>query len=172
MRILYRAGQFWRALWAHPSQHELQEARAILTPELMAVFQSQQPSEQAHSLEILHKLQDAGHRHPDLMVAALLHDAGKSRCPLNVWERALVVLGKFFFPNRVPSWGGGEPAAWRRSFVVAEQHARWGAEMAALAGASSLATALIRRHQTPLKTAPTNLEDRLLLQLQQVDNES
>jgi len=138
----------------------------------MAIFHAQQPGEQAHGLEILHKLQSAGHHHPDLMVAALLHDAGKSRHPLRLWERILVVLGKAFFPKRFPEWGRGSPAGWRRPFVIAEQHAQWGAEMADRAGASPLASALIRRHQIPLQGTPANLEERLLLLLQRVDNQS
>jgi hypothetical protein len=54
----------------------------------------------------------------------------------------------------------------------------WGAEMAEQAGASKLAAALIRRHQEKVGTTPGtsaqggSLEERLLVKLQFVDNES
>jgi hypothetical protein len=72
-----------------------------------------QESEQAHALRVLHALLEQGEEHPDLSVAALLHDVGKSRFPLKLWERVLIVLGQAFFPERAARWGAAaENAAW------------------------------------------------------------
>jgi hypothetical protein len=172
VRILYRSRQFWHALNASPTPEELVLAHRYLSPPLMSIFTRMHPSEQAHSLRITRQLIRRGETQPDLLVAALLHDSGKNHHPLKVWERVTVVLGKFLLPDQVRRWGSGRPRGWRRAFAVAEQHAEWGAQMAAEAGASPLAVTLIRRHQFPLDHHPDSLEDRLLHELQQLDDES
>jgi hypothetical protein len=151
-------------------------AFAILTQAQINLFECLQPSEQAHSLEIYHSLLDAHETNHDLLVAALLHDTGKSRFPLRIWERVVIVLCKRLFPAKVQDWGRASPQSWKRPFVIAEQHPTWGAELAQQAGASALAVSLIRRHQEPLAfdgdPALLSLEDRLLITLQHYDNES
>jgi hypothetical protein len=177
VRLLYRFQQFRLALTARPDPTAAQAARAALSAEQMRLFAGMQPSEQAHALGVLRRLQSQGETHPDLLVAALLHDAGKQRCPLRPWERALVVLVKALSPSLARRWGAppaSQPACagWRRSFVVAEQHAEWGAEMALQAGSSPLSAALIRRHQQPAPAQSDQLEDRLLRRLQLADDMS
>jgi hypothetical protein len=105
----------------------------------------------------------------------LLHDVGKSRYPVRIWERILIVLSKAFLPGKVKRWGEGAAEGgglgWRRAFVVAQQHPAWGAQMAAEAGASPLTSTLIRRHQDPRSNSSEGLEDRLLQILQAADHE-
>jgi hypothetical protein len=177
-RLLYRARQFWHALGAAPSPASLEEAQSILNPAQMALFRSMQASEQAHALRVMGQLRSQGLVHPDLLVAALLHDVGKSCFPLNLWERVIIVLVRAFFPAKARQWGNGDISgdpkrytAWRKPFVVAEQHPAWGAEMAIKAGVSSLAAALIRRHQNFFASKIVSLEDQLLVQLQAADND-
>lgn len=170
MRIGYRARQFWHAIRSEPDERALALAQELLSPPLLALFEQQQASEQAHCLRILTQLLEQGEDQPDLLAAALLHDAGKSRYPLKVWERVLVVLGRALLPRQAKRWGQGEARGWRRAFVVAEQHPAWGAEMASRAGASPLTTALILRHQQRPPIPAETKEDRLLLKLQWYDN--
>jgi HD domain len=172
VRILYRSRQFWQALSASPAPEELALTRTYLSPSLLAIFNQMSPSEQTHSLSIARQLIEQGETHPDLLAAALLHDSGKSRHPLRIWERVLIVVGKALFPTQTKRWGQDQPKGWKKAFVVAEQHSEWGAQMAANAGASPLTVALIRHHQSPLERAAASLEDRLLLCLQELDNES
>lgn len=178
--ILYRVRQFKHAVSAKPTSEDLDEIQGILTPEQMALFRQMQASEQAHSLLVfkqLHNLGKAGlvTNHPDLFVAALLHDIGKVNHPLRLYERVMVVLGKALFPDRSKIWGNAtfdSPSSlggWKRPFIVAAQHPKWGAEMAAKAGTSPLAVALIRRHQDYSPTKNINLEDNLLKVLQVID---
>jgi putative nucleotidyltransferase with HDIG domain len=178
--ILYRVRQFQHAVSAKPASEDLDEIQAILTPKQMMLFRQMQASEQAHSLRVYKQLcclGEAGHviHHPDLLVAALLHDIGKIRQPLRLYERVMVVLGKALFPDRSRIWGNAafdSPSSlggWRRPFIVAEQHPKWGAEMAAKAGTSPLAVTLIRRHQDFSPTKNITLEDNLLKVLQVVD---
>lgn len=180
-RVLYRARQFWQAVGEKLTPEDLEEVKTVLTPAQVALFERMQPGEQAHSVRVFRSLLAAGERQSDLLVAALLHDAGKSRFPLRLWERALIVLAKAICPGwlkrwgRAPASGSWEEMGWRRAFIVAERHADWGAEMAAQAGASALAVRIIRRHQDrEVQTAAgsSGLEERLLLALQAVDDES
>ena len=101
------------------------------------------------------KLLEQGENQPDLLVAALLHDVGKLRYRLNPLERSLVVLVKAVLPEQARLWGElpldgwDRTPGWRKAFVVAQQHAGWGAEMAREAGVSRLTESLIRKHHDP-----------------------
>ncbi|MCU0487745.1 MAG: HD domain-containing protein [Anaerolineales bacterium] len=172
--MTYRARQFWNALQARPDLQGMEEVRQFLPAPLMTLFLRMQPGEQAHSLQIFQALREQGTSHPDLLTAALLHDVGKIRYPLQPWERALIVICKKIFPQQVTSWGSGDPSGWRRPFVVAEQHPAWGAALAAEAGAPTQVIKLIARHQQKLIREPrqaTLLEDQLLSQLQVLDDQ-
>lgn len=186
-RLLYRTRQLWMAVGAAPTAEDLSLVRAVLAPSQITLFEDMNRSEQAHSLRVLRALLEQGETHPDLQVAALLHDVGKSRFPLSLWERILVVLGKMYFPRSVHRLGAvageairhsadlSQARGWRRAFAVAENHPAWGADMVARAGASSLAVALIRQHQDPGVCSEIDspaMEERLLCLLQSVDNES
>jgi hypothetical protein len=185
VRVFYRIRQFWEALTAFPAPEELARARQVLSPPLMELFLDLQAPDLAHSLKVFHQLNNLGHLDADLLAAALLHDIGKSRYRLGLWERVLIVFCEAFFPSQIKSWGQSKPRGWRRPFVVAEQHPHWGAEMAIRAGASSLTASLIKRHQDVVE--PSNvqqssmnlsdpklvtLEDVYLGKLQQFDDES
>ena len=192
-RIAYRLRQFWSAVQAVPDPADLELAKTYLNAAQTNLFLSMQVSEQAHSLQVFKQLYNhaqivpgdvslaSSAQQPDLLVAALLHDVGKSRHPLHLWERVIVVLAKAVAPERSRRWGGGQAAdsagldippgvsAWRRPFVIAEQHPRWGAEMAAAAGVSQITASLISRHQQKSTAEPVSLEDRLLVELQAAD---
>ena len=178
-RIIYRTRQFWHALGSRPSPEEMALVEALLTAPQKTVFTRMQKSEQAHGLLVLQTLLDSGENDKDLSVAALLHDVGKSRFPLHLWERVEIVLVRKICPAYVKRWGetgtgkSQVPHGWRRAFIIAERHPAWGAEIAAEVGCSQLTTNLIRRHQEQLSVSECDgMEDRLLLKLQAADNES
>jgi hypothetical protein len=178
VRIVYRVSQFWNTLSHKAEPGLLEEVQRQLTPPQTQLFKRLQPSEQMHALTIWRKLLHQGDAQPDLLVAALLHDVGKLRFPLALWQRVLVVLAKAILPRKAQAWGnllpGGweELPAWRKAFVVAEHHPRWGAELARHAGVSPLAEYLIREHHHPWGQDMSTAESSLLHRLWLVDNES
>ncbi len=171
-QMLYRTRQFFFGLTARPAAEDLAQARRILSAPQMALFLQMQPGEQAHSLLVMRKLLAQGETDSHLLTAALLHDVGKIRGRLRIWERSLIVIGKDLFPARVKAWGRGALRGWQRAFVIAEQHPEWGASLAQEAGVSPQAVALIRYHQSHFPAGAEPVSVGLLRKLQIVDDES
>ena len=165
-RVAHRLRQFWNALPIPRQPVETEDLLAYLTPAQVALFRRMQPSEQAHAYRMLGSLKATGASDPDLLAAALLHDAGKMLRPLSLFDRVAVVLGKELFKNNARKWGEGKSSGLRGAFAVADQHPAWGAELAEKAGASARSVELIRRHQ---EAAPHH--DPLLAALQAADDE-
>lgn len=148
MRVAYRFGQFWQLIRATPLPAPAwQEIETVLSPPEVALFRRFHPSDQRHSYRVMRTLRGAGDDEPALLAAALLHDVGKTRLHIRLWERVLGTLGERFFPQKVRAWGSGRASGWRRPFAIRVQHAAWGAELAEAAGCSPLALRLIRHHQ-------------------------
>ncbi|MFP4344984.1 MAG: HD domain-containing protein [Anaerolineales bacterium] len=145
-RVRYRVLQFWQTLWAPWRPVDLPYVEARLTPPLLALFRTLPKSEQHHAVQVGRALEGQGLTDPDLITAALLHDVGKARVRPRIWERVLVVLGEYFFPQRAELWSRGAPRGLRRGFVIRRQHPAWGAELAAAAGARPRTLSLIRDH--------------------------
>jgi hypothetical protein len=181
-QIFYRTRQFWNALAAKPNAEDLQEIAEILTPQQMALFRRMQPGEQAHSLHVFRQLcsqrqNDTDYLPLDLLVAALLHDVGKIRYPLRVWERVWIVVAQRLIPRWAARWGqaenpDGKLPTWQRPLIIAAQHAYWGSKLAEEAGVSPLSANLICRHQSFSKSNTATLEDRYLRMLQTADGNS
>jgi hypothetical protein len=172
VRILYRVRQFWQCLIANPKPKDYHEVSRVLSADLMDLFSKLHRSEQAHGLWIYRKLLEQGETHQDLLVAALLHDIGKDRYPLRLWQRVAIVLSRKLSPERARHWGQDDPKDWKSPFVVAERHATWGAEMVMCAGASETTVSLIHRHHESLTQPINNPEDQLLYRLQFLDDKS
>jgi putative nucleotidyltransferase with HDIG domain len=165
--------RFWQGIraltaWARPFDET--PAAAVLTPEQVALFGRMRRSERLHSLRVLALLREAGHDDPDLWVAALLHDVGKTIAPFHFHERVLVVLVHKFASVRYHRWGQGDAQGWRRPFAISLRHPEWGAELVAAAGGSPRAVELVRRHAEPLSGPPRDETESLLLILQAADD--
>lgn len=172
MGIRYRLRQLRANLSAGPlSGEERREVSQWLNPAEQDLFFRYAYADQWHSVRVLHCLQGAGYNNPDLMTAALLHDIGKIRCPLSIWDRTLIVVGGALFPGRATRWGHGGLDSWRRPFVARANHPEWGAEMAGEAGSRPAVIDLIRRHQDVLDGVQ-NENDKLLSILQWADDQN
>ena len=162
-RARYRAGQFRDYMQPRALRpRDMAEIRRVLPPPLMALFLRQTTGEQAHALRVMQQLaaSDIQTGRLPLLQAALLHDVGKTRAPLSLVERVIVVLVGRSWPWLIKHLG------WR-PFVIARSHADWGAEMVAEAGAPPLTVKLVRLHQSP--PAP---DDTLLAALQMADDDN
>ena len=105
-----------------------------------------QPADQRHGLAVVATLLDAGHSDRDLLLAGLLHDAGKGRT--GVWPRVAWSLGE-----RYGAW------VWRTAEVAPtmraplerlRHHAENSARLAAAVGCSDRTVELIRNQAAPL----------------------
>ena len=171
MSAIGRLRQGLRALtaWGRPVDFLL--AESVLSPAEMALFRRLRRSEQLHSLRVLRAIQAEGEHDPALLVAALLHDVGKTVAPFTLPDRVIVVLVRKFAPDAFYRWGAqAEPRGWRRPFAISLRHPQWSAEMLAAAGSQPLAVELARRHADPLPAAPRDETERLLLVLRRADD--
>jgi hypothetical protein len=116
-----------------------------LTPAQLALFDSMHVADRRHGLDVVATLGAEGATDRDLLLAGLLHDAGKGRT--GVLPRVAWSLGQ-----RYGRW------AWRLAALVPggraaidrlRDHAEASARLAAAAGCSSRTTALIRNQDAP-----------------------
>jgi len=149
VRVRYRVAQFFTTFWTSFRPVDVAYAARHLAPALLRLFRRMPRAEQHHGIAICRTLEAQGHTGRDLLVAALLHDAGKIKSPPRLWDRVIAVLGEHFAPQRAARWSLGEPRGLHRGFVVRRMHPEWGAMLAEEAGATPRAAALIRRHHEP-----------------------
>ncbi len=148
-RIRYRGTQFFHTLLAPLRPIDAAYAAERLSLSEFALFSRMSRAEQQHAIAVCRALETAGHRDPDLLTAALLHDVGKIHATPYLWDRVIAVLTEHYLPRRAIRWSRGEPRGWRRGFVIRAQHAAWGAELAEQAGSSPRTVELIRAHHDP-----------------------
>jgi hypothetical protein len=178
VRIIYRVRQFWRMVFEKPDGSEIKLVQAILSSEQVVLFMQMQPGEKNHALTMYQRLVEQDENNPDLLVAALLHDVGKTKYTMNPVERTMVVLARAIIPGLARKWGRppsmvwDKLPGWRKSFIIAEQHAAWGAELAHNTGVSALTETLIYKHHHQNAQTPGDEENNLLYKLWVVDNES
>ncbi|MFZ4827058.1 MAG: hypothetical protein ACOYLB_06860, partial [Phototrophicaceae bacterium] len=86
---LSRFRQGIHALFAYLQPFDDALPREVLSPALWQAFTQLQRSEQQHSIRVLRRLRATMPTVPhDLAVAALMHDSGKARVALSVWEKS------------------------------------------------------------------------------------
>lgn len=167
-----RIEQGMRALFAFAAPVDLHLARRYLSPKELSAFQKMSRAEQLHSLQVLRRLlREAGRLPPALAVAALMHDVGKSRYHLAVWQKTLAVLVKRLSPDLAARLGRGEKlSVWRAPFVLSVQHAKWSAEI--LRGCDTAADALwlVEHHQADAASLPDHAQLASLRRLQRADD--
>jgi hypothetical protein len=141
-----RVRQFWRYATGRVSAGERAELHSWLTGPQLRLFESMHRADQRHGLDVVDALRRAGHSNPDLLVAGLLHDAGKGR-ELRVWHRVAWSLSERY-------WRGSPGPftrlhGFRRAFATLAGHAERSAELALAAGCTALTAELIRHQAEP-----------------------
>jgi hypothetical protein len=118
---------------------------AWITPAQLALFDSMHVADRRHGLDVVASLRNEGATDPDVLVAGLLHDAGKGET--GVWPRVAYSLGSRYgawvwqVSGRLPGFG---PALERL-----RTHADTSAALATAAGCSARTVALIRDQEAP-----------------------
>jgi hypothetical protein len=176
----YRSSQFFRAVAALAAGDLPEQDRALvagfLPADLHVLFLRMALNDQRHSLAVHRRLRAEGYADQDLLIAALVHDCGKSLARIALWQRVALVLVKAVRPALLDRLAGpgasSPPQSWRYAFYVQREHARLGADLAKQAGASPTTVAYIRRHETPREAIPQVPDVELLLALQRADSVS
>jgi hypothetical protein len=118
---------------------------AWLTPPQAALFDSMHVADRRHGLDVVASLRADGATDPDLLLAGLLHDAGKG--DTGVWPRVAYVLGQ-----RYGSWiwsASERLPGFRAALRRLQTHAETSAALAAGVGCSARTVELIRWQDDP-----------------------
>lgn len=172
MSVTYRVRQGLRALFACARSVDVDNARAWLSPRELALFLRLQRAEQIHSLNVLADIVSGSESTPRaLAAAALLHDVGKIRYPLHLWQKTVVVLTRAILPRVYARLAAGDPDRWLvRPFVVYERHPVWSADYAAEAGSDADTVWLCAHHADPPERWLGHRLYPLLVRLRQADD--
>lgn len=172
MAAVQRVRQGLRALFAFSKQVDYPLAEQYLSAKQMTLFCQMSKSEQLHSLNVLRDvLAQSPHTPRDLAVAALLHDVGKMRCRLTIWEKSFGVLMRWFAPGLFRRWAERDTIRWwMRPAVVMVHHPAWSVEEAQAVETSSTALWLIAHHADAPEQWHQHPNHDLLRRLKQADD--
>ncbi len=140
---MHRVWQFFTHVTARVSDAETAVARSILPPETWPLFAGMPVADRRHGLDVATRLRADGWDDPDLLAAALLHDAAKGQ-RLRLWHRVGGVVLEAFAPRLLARLASPDRWSWRFPWHLYLHHAELSAEVALAAGASERTAAFIR----------------------------
>lgn len=149
---MHRIGQFLGHLTARVDPREDASARRLLPETAWPLFAAMPTPDRRHALDVAARLTGAGHRDPDLLAAALLHDAAKGH-RMRIWHRVAGVLLQAATPRMLAHLASPDVRSWRHPFHLFLHHADLSADAAVAAGCSPRAAAFIRRLTEPADAA-------------------
>jgi hypothetical protein len=116
-----------------------------LSPDQLGLFDSMHVADRRHGLDVVGTLRAEGRVDDDLLLAGLLHDAGKGQTGL--WPRVAYSLGQEYgaWIWRLAGLGPG----YREALVRLRDHADSSARLAAAAACSPRTVELIRHQDSP-----------------------
>lgn len=167
-----RIRQGIRALLAFAHTVDDSLAEHYLTDREMMLFKQMARSEQVHSLNVLRSVlaQEAATPH-DLAVVALLHDVGKSRRKMAVWQKTISVLVEKILPRiNARLTQEDKLTFWNAPFIVRCWHPKWSAELLAEVESSETVIWLAGHHADSANQWQEHPYYPLLLRLQQADD--
>lgn len=130
---------------AHVDASERAALRAWLTQAQLALFDAMHVADRRHGLDVVATLRGEGQLDEDLLLAGLLHDAGKG--DMGLWPRVAYSLGQEY-----GSWiwrVTGALPGFRPALARLQDHAEASARLAADAGCSLRTVELIRHQDAP-----------------------
>lgn len=138
--------QFRAHLRARVAPEERAALAGWLTPAQLDLFDAMHVADRRHGMDVVATLRGEGVDDPEVLVAGLLHDAGKGRT--GVWPRVAYALGQAFGP-----W------VWRVAAILPgfgtalgrlRDHAETSARLAAAAGCTPRTVELILHQDAPV----------------------
>ena len=141
-----RTRQFRAHIRANVTPGERTALVAWIAPAQLELFDAMHVADRRHGLDVVASLRAEGVTEPDLLVAGLLHDAGKG--DTGVWPRVAYTLG-----SRYGDWITGVASVlpgFEPALEGLRTHAVTSAAMAVAAGCSPRTVELIRNQDAPL----------------------
>ena len=145
---MHRVGQFIGHLTARVDPDEEERARVLLPDAAWSLFAQMPTADRRHALDVTGRLLATGHHDPDLLAAAMLHDAAKGR-RMRLWHRVAGVVVEALAPRALARLALPDARSWRYPFHLYLHHATLSADAAAAAGCSQRTAALIRGSVEP-----------------------
>jgi hypothetical protein len=139
---VHRVGQFVAHVRARVDPQEEAMVQGLLPTAAAALFASLPVADRRHGLDVAERLVATGVDDPDVLAAALLHDAGKGR-RVRLWHRVAGVLLEAVAPRSLDRLASPNPGSWRFPFHLYVHHAAISAELATAAGCTPRVAAFI-----------------------------
>lgn len=139
---MHRVRQFVAHVRARVTPDEEAFAGSVLPPDAARLFAMMPVADRRHALDVMGRLLAAGHDDPDVLCAALLHDAAKGH-RMRLWHRVAGVLLAAATPGLLRRLASPDPTSWRHAFHLYLHHAELSAEMAVAAGCGPRTSAFI-----------------------------
>ncbi len=141
---MHRVEQFLGHVRASVTPAETATARRLLPDAAWPLFAAMPVADRRHALDVVGRLMAAGVDDPDLLAAALLHDAAKGH-RMRLWHRvAGRAAGGAGAEPAASAWRHPDPQSWRYPFHLYLHHADLSADAAGAAGCSARTVAFIR----------------------------
>jgi HD-like signal output (HDOD) protein len=155
--MFYRLKQLFKALFGKVELHEYSWLERVLTPDELALFCKQTLTEQRHALDVANDILNhkadiekvyGSNVYDDLLLAALLHDCGKSLIKLHLWQR--IIIATFgYLPSKLREKIVNNNNFLSKTLIIYKQHPAWGKWLASKAKMNENIQELILNHHTP-----------------------
>jgi hypothetical protein len=153
----YRARQFFSALLGKVSEDDMAKAGEVLGPHLFPMFAEMPTQYRRHAITVYRRVLEGPSHSPEILQAALLHDAGKYdpsvRRSVTLGHRVAIVLLRAVPPGRHllsrlarHDNPRGLTGYLLFPFYLSKHHAQIAASRAALLGAEPDVVSLIANH--------------------------
>ena len=140
---MHRVAQFVAHVRARVAPGEEADARAIVGEAAWPLFAAMPVADRRHALDVVARLRAGGWDDPDLLRAALLHDAAKGH-RMRLWHRVAGVLLEAIAPQLLRRLASPDPRSWRHPLYLYVHHERLSADLAQAAGCSERTISFIR----------------------------
>jgi hypothetical protein len=136
-------GQFVAHVRARVEPAEEAFAARVLQDGARSLFSAMPVADRRHGLDVAERLVAQGIDDPDVLGAALLHDAGKGG-RMWLWHRVAGVLLEALAPAMLARLASEKPHSWRHPFYLYLHHATVSADLALAAGCAPRLAGFIR----------------------------